>query len=61
MTPGTNRAGDPRAMLIRENNNVCSMMLSNGLTLELTYSEGSTYGVWLFGERFLWWVVAGSA
>ena len=35
--------------------------MTNGLTLELTYNEGSTYGVWLFGERFLWWVVAGNA
>lgn len=48
-------------MLIRENNNVCLMMMPNGLTLELTYNEGSTYGVWLLGERFLWWVVAASA
>jgi len=50
-------------MLIRENNNAntCSMMMANGLTLELTYNEGSTYGVWLIGERFLWWVVAASA
>lgn len=48
-------------MLIRENNNLCLMMLPNGLTLELTYNEGSTYGVWLLGERLLWWVVAGVA
>jgi hypothetical protein len=48
-------------MLIRENNNMCLMMMPNGLTLELTYTEGSTYGVWLLGERFLWWVIAGVA
>lgn len=48
-------------MLIRANNKVCMVMMPNGLTLELTYGEGSTYGVWLFGERFVWWVVAGSA
>jgi hypothetical protein len=48
-------------MLIRENRKVCMVMMPNGLTLELTYNEGSTYGVWLLGEHFLWWVVAGAA
>lgn len=48
-------------MLMRANKNVFAMMMSNGLTLELTYDQGSTYGVWLLGERFLWWVVAASA
>lgn len=48
-------------MLIRSHNETTLVAMTNGLTLELTYNEGSTYGVWLFGERFLWWVVAGSA
>ena len=48
-------------MLIRENRKVCMVIMPNGLTLELTYEEGNTYGVWLLGERFLWWVVAGAA
>jgi hypothetical protein len=48
-------------MLIRQNRKVCMVIMPNGLTLELTYNEGSTYGVWLLGERLLWWVVAGAA
>ena len=48
-------------VLIREKKSVCMVMLRNGLTLELTYSEGSTYGVWLLGERLVWWVVGASA
>lgn len=48
-------------MLIRSHNDTCLVAMQNGLTLELTYNEGSTYGVWLYGERFLWWVVAGAA
>lgn len=48
-------------VLIREKKSVCMVMLRNGLTLELTYTEGSTYGVWLLGERLLWWVVGASA
>ena len=48
-------------MLIRSHNDTTLVAMTNGLTLELTYNEGSTYGVWLFGERFLWWVVAGNA
>jgi hypothetical protein len=50
-----------KQMLIRSHNDTCLVAMTNGLTLELTYNEGSTYGVWLFGERFLWWVVAGAA
>jgi len=48
-------------MLIRAHDHTCLVAMTNGLTLELTYNEGSTYGVWLFGDRFLWWVVAGTA
>jgi hypothetical protein len=50
-----------KQMLIRSHNDTCLVAMNNGLTLELTYNEGSTYGVWLLGERFLWWVVAGAA
>src|SRR5262249_50705618 len=52
---------EEEAVLIREKKSVCVVMLENGLTLELTYNEGSTYGVWLLGERLVWWVVAASA
>jgi hypothetical protein len=50
-----------RRMLTRDNNNICQMLMPHGLTLELTYNDGSTYGVWMLGERLLWWVVAASA
>jgi hypothetical protein len=48
-------------VLIREKKSMCMVMLRNGLTLELTYSGGGSYGVWLLGERLLWWVVAAMA
>jgi len=48
-------------MLIRSHKDTCLVAMSNGLTLELTYNDGSTHGVWLFGDRFLWWVTAGAA
>jgi hypothetical protein len=58
---GMRRALARGVMLIRDNRKVCMVMMPNGLTLELTYNEGNTYGVWLLGEHFLWWVVAGAA
>jgi hypothetical protein len=58
---GTRHASTCGIMLIRENRKVCMVIMPNGLTLELTYNEGSTYGVWLLGERLVWWVVAGAA
>jgi hypothetical protein len=48
-------------MLIRETPSICLVMLRNGLTFELTYEHGSSYGVWLFGEQLLWCVVAAAA
>ena len=56
MNPATTRR-----MLTRENNNICQMLMPNGLTLELTYNQGSTYGVWMLGQQLLWWVIAASA
>ncbi len=48
-------------MLIRERQSTCIVMLRNGLTFELTYAYGSSYGVWLLGEHLLWCVTPGKA
>jgi hypothetical protein len=50
-----------RRMLNRDTSHICQMLMPNGLTLELTYNDGSTYGVWLLGEHLVWWVIAASA
>ncbi|MGD8861137.1 MAG: hypothetical protein PVI30_14110 [Myxococcales bacterium] len=48
-------------MLIRANQELCLVMMRNGLTLELTYGDGWSRGVWLLGENWLFEVHAGSA
>jgi hypothetical protein len=50
-----------RHMLSRDTSHICRMRMRNGLNLELTYNDGSTYGVWMLGEQMLWWVIAASA
>ena len=40
-------------MLVRANASECVVMWINGLTLELTFEEGTTRGVWLFGDHWL--------
>ena len=50
-----------REVPVRKKRSICTVTMSNGLTLELTYNAGSTYGVWLLGERLVTWVVAGAA
>jgi len=60
MIAGMITASDPR-MLNRDTSHLCKMLMPNGLALELTYNDGSTYGVWMLGEHLLWWVIAASA
>jgi hypothetical protein len=54
-------AARDRRMLNRDTSHLCQMRMPNGLSLELTYNDGSTYGVWMLGEHLLWWVIAASA
>jgi hypothetical protein len=48
-------------MQIREQKRRCLITLQSGLTLELCYGQGTSCGLWMFGDRILWGVVAGVA
>jgi len=48
-------------MQIREHKRRCLITLQSGLTLELCYGQGTSCGLWMFGDRILWGVVAGVA
>ena len=48
-------------MLVRVNASECLVMWINGLTLELTFEEGATRGVWLFGDHWLFEITAAQA
>jgi hypothetical protein len=48
-------------MQIREQKRRCLITLQSGLTLELCYGQGTSCGLWMFGDRILWGVVAGIA
>jgi hypothetical protein len=48
-------------MQIHEHKRRCLITLQSGLTLELCYGQGTSCGLWMFGDRILWGVVAGIA